>query len=59
MKINRVKISVLIAVLILGIAFPVGDSKSILESSLGIIISFVAGIAYPYIAQTDFLLGPL
>ncbi len=57
MNIKRIKISILISFFILGIVFPVGESKSIFESSLGIIISFIAGIAYPYIAQGDLLLG--
>jgi len=57
MRINRIKISILIVILILGVVFPLGNSKPFLETLLGIVISFVVGVAYPYIAQTDFMLG--
>lgn len=57
MSIKQIKISILIAILILGIVFPLGSSQPVLESLIGVAISFVAGFAYPYIAQTDFLFG--
>ena len=57
MKIKSIKISILITFFTLGMAFPIGSAKSFIASVIAILICYLGGMWYPFIAQYDFALG--
>jgi len=51
MKTKFIKISMLIIIFILGIAFPIGDTKSLLMILISVVILFLTGLWTPFLIQ--------
>lgn len=57
MKPASLKITLLLAFFTLAIFFPIGGPKSFIASLIAIVVCFIGGMCYPYIAQMDYAMG--